>query len=200
MSDDKNTNPNQEGADANLDNFKPKTDDEIRESVVGDLGLDAENDKELIDKVATQRIEDQKKLSTAIKQKISYREKLEEAENKKVEQPNQPAQNGNPSNSKSDDEWRQEVEFIASNRQFDKDDVSQLKIIAKGSGLSLEEASKNDLFKGYIEAKQEKERKEKAELGVSSRGASSSNEAPTGDKWREHAEKKRDELLGNIKQ
>lgn len=202
MSDDKNQNLNQEGAEANLDNFKPQTDDEIRESIIGDLKLNEDDNRDLIDKIANQRIEEQKKLSTAIKQKISYREKLKSTEAKVAgsgSQNENKSTKSNKSSGKSDDEWRKEIEFITINRQFDKDDIGQLKVIARGANQSLEEASGSELFKSYLGAKKQKVDSEKAELGASHRSGSSSNKAPSGDKWRGWAEKRRDQYLGGIR-
>lgn len=54
-----------------------RSEDEIRSSVVEQYKLNSEEQSELIDSLVTDKLEDQKKLSTAIRQKRDWREKAE---------------------------------------------------------------------------------------------------------------------------
>lgn len=74
---------------------------------------------------------------------------------------------GSPTERKtnSSDINKDELYLIAEG--FKKKDIEQLAVIAKGSGVSLEEARSSDLFKLYQEKQQAEARKAKAQLGVS---------------------------------
>lgn len=72
--------------------LKETEDDEVRSKVVEDLGLDENEDTELIDKIVAGKTEEQKKLSTAIKQKRSWRDKAQAPKEQKEEvKPPQPS-------------------------------------------------------------------------------------------------------------
>lgn len=51
--------------------------DELREKIVSDFGFDPENDKERIDKLVAKEMDHRKSLSSAIGQKINYRNEVE---------------------------------------------------------------------------------------------------------------------------
>lgn len=61
---------------AEEEGLKGKSEDEIRSQIIEDLELDEDEDSDLIDKLTKGKMADQKRLSTAIKQKIGYRTKL----------------------------------------------------------------------------------------------------------------------------
>ena len=67
--------------------LKEKTDDVIRQQVIEKFELDDEIDKELIDKFVADRKESHKALSTAIRQKIGWREKATPKESDKGAKP-----------------------------------------------------------------------------------------------------------------
>ena len=77
MSDDI-TKAAQDGADANLDEFKPRTEDEIRQSVITEFELDEEIDTDRIDKLVKKEVEYEKKFSTVLRQKQDYRDKFKQ--------------------------------------------------------------------------------------------------------------------------
>lgn len=56
--------------------LKVPTADEIRAKVIADYGLDEVENEDLVKKLVADKLEDQKRLSTAIGQKIKYRTKL----------------------------------------------------------------------------------------------------------------------------
>lgn len=61
------------------DDNKVLTPDEVKAKVIEDFGFDEVDDAERIEKLVNKEIEYQKNLSTAIKQKVAYREKLKSA-------------------------------------------------------------------------------------------------------------------------
>lgn len=82
----------------------------------------------------------------------------------KSQKENQPAplkeKNGSP------DINRDELYLVA--KGYDDDALEQLRIIARGSGISLKDALNNPLFKTYEANQKNEERKSKAKLGASS--------------------------------
>jgi len=61
------------------DDNKVLTPDEVKAKVIEDFGFDENEDAERIEKLTNERIENQKSLSTAIRQKVEYRKKLTDA-------------------------------------------------------------------------------------------------------------------------
>lgn len=60
---------------------------------------------------------------------------------------------------------RDEVILLA--KGYEEDEISKLKAIAKGSGVSLSEAAKDDMFVLWRESKVEEAKKAKSKLGAS---------------------------------
>lgn len=71
---------------------------------------------------------------------------------------------------------REEGILIA--KGMDDESIGQLKVIAKGKGISLLEAEKDPLFSTYFEKVQKEKRSEQAKLGVS-KGSSYKQDKPT---------------------
>ena len=70
--------------------LKESPSEEVRSQVVKDLGLNEDTDTDLIDKIVEGKTKELKKLSTAIKQKRSWREKAQSSkEQKKEDKPQQ---------------------------------------------------------------------------------------------------------------
>jgi len=70
--------------------LKESPSDEIRSQVIEDLGLDGDVDTDLINKIVEGKTKERKRLSTAIKQKRSWREKAQaQKEQKKEDKPQQ---------------------------------------------------------------------------------------------------------------
>lgn len=65
----------------------------------------------------------------------------------------------------SSDINRDELYLVA--KGYDDEALEQLRIIARGSGVSLKEALENPLFKNYEAKQKEEERRSKAKLGAS---------------------------------
>ncbi len=165
------SNDTNEGQDPNenLEEVASQTEDEVRAKVIAKFHFDEEVDGELIDDFTKDKIESNKKLSTAIKQKIIQREEKEELAKKLAEynskQETPEAKKVEEARTSEDD-----LMFLASSGgKFDKDDITNLKDIAKMKGISIEEASENPLFKNTFEKKQVDKQKEGAGLPASSR-------------------------------
>lgn len=134
--------------------------DEIKESIIETYGLDEEEQADLIDKLAQDRLQEQKKLSTAIKQKITYREKLanaqkslsedEEEEQEEEEKPQTPVEINEDVINQRIEEKLEEREL---NSLTDSDEIKQeIKNLAKMKGVSVMEASK-DNYIGFLRQK-----------------------------------------------
>ena len=76
MSDDNNQDLNADDVKAEDEALKEIPEDEIKTSVMEKYGINEEDNSELIDKLVADRLEDNKKLGTAIKQKRGWRTKF----------------------------------------------------------------------------------------------------------------------------
>lgn len=63
---------------------------------------------------------------------------------------------------------REEAVMIA--KGTDLEDLDQLKLVQKATGLSMKEAEKHPLYQGYIAQKRAEEKKKKSQLGASNGG------------------------------
>jgi len=75
---------------------------------------------------------------------------------------------------KQDPQLSDELKLIA--RGYSDEEIEKAKVIAKGLGVSLPEATKDPLFLVYQSDLKEKERKEKAKLGASKGSGESEDE------------------------
>jgi hypothetical protein len=66
---------------------KVLTADEVRAKVIEDFGFNEDDDAERIEKLTNERLENQKNLSTAIRQKVDYRKRLQDALGEEGEKP-----------------------------------------------------------------------------------------------------------------
>jgi len=171
MSDDKNLqgghNPSDENND---DDFTPKTQDEIRQGVIGDMDLDDEIDNELIDKLVAKEELNQKSLSTAIKQKIKVRDELKGV-NQKLEEVGghfKPAEEPTPE-PKKDLDIDAELDKRFEQRDLKSMDVSddikkEIETYAKTNGVTVKEAHDSSYIKFRINEESEQSRNENASL------------------------------------
>jgi len=67
----------QQGANADADEFKPKSEAEIRQDIINELELDEELDTDKIDKLVKKEADHQTTLSTAIRQKQDRRKEAD---------------------------------------------------------------------------------------------------------------------------
>lgn len=88
-----------------------------------------------------------------------------------------------------------ELKLIA--RGLSDEEIDQAKVVAKGKGVSLQEAIKDPLFVTYQENLKEKQRKENARLGASRGSGESEDETPVKpDMTREEHQKAFKKVLG----
>lgn len=119
--------------------------EEIRAKIITEYGFDEEADKERIDKLVTKDMEQRKKLSDAIGQKIKYRDQA----TKNPADENNGSGEGKKEAGKSDDLSTADVMTIMQN-QVHQDDVDQVRKFAKMEGISIAEALKSPIVQGII--------------------------------------------------
>jgi len=116
---------------------------EVRESIIDKYGLDESEQFDLIESLVKEKLEDRKKLSTVIGQKISWREKAQTPEEKKPEVKPQAQPN-----SFSREDILKEVEEKMEMKELDSLDLSdelktEVKSYAKVNNVPYREALKS---------------------------------------------------------
>lgn len=76
-----------QGEDPKEEKLVELVEDEVRNKIVEDYGLDEIEQSDLIDKLVQDKLDNHKKLSTAIRQKIEWRDKAKEGEGKPKDEP-----------------------------------------------------------------------------------------------------------------
>jgi len=145
------------------DIIEEKTDDEVRNSIIEKFGLDEDDNSELIDKLVSHEVESNKKLSTAVRQKIGWREKFNSAKpDVKLETKTEAKQDKVEI---SDELIQRKVDETMEKRELESLDVSdtlktEIKNYAKLNGVSVSKAMNSS----YIQfLKNEETRKSTAE-------------------------------------
>jgi hypothetical protein len=136
----------QEEQDAENEALKEVKDDELREKIAEDLGIDPddEDQSDLLDKVVEKERLNREKLSGAIKQKIAWRERAELPKKPKV----------NPEEGNTQNQGTPDVEQLVDqklNEKLEERDLQSLNLpeevetevreLAKLKGISIREAS-----------------------------------------------------------
>lgn len=136
--------------------FQEKTVDEIRQQVIEDFGFE-DNDPR-VEKLLNKTLETQKALSTAIKQKIRYREQLNSSSNGKA-----------PASQAGDDiqSLRKELEDIKLGQvgNYSSEIKEDIKKYAQLNGVSFHEAAQSDYVQFKIEKEKTTIRNDNASLG-----------------------------------
>jgi len=113
-------------------------DDEL-ESLINS-SADEEASASSDDSTSVETLEEKvKKLESINKQLYARLQKMKEAKSKVVE-------------NKDDSFWRQKIEFLISHKDFDNEHLDYLEAVAKGKGISLEEAYKLPIVQKAIES------------------------------------------------
>jgi hypothetical protein len=128
------------------------TDEELREKVVADFGLNPEENKDLIDKLVADKKANHEKLSSAIKQKINWRNK--------VTTEKKPDNNGG---SLKEEDISKLVDQRMAERELESmslsDDLkSEIKRVAKLENISIRDASKLPYMQFKIQEAEKEER------------------------------------------
>ena len=175
---------NQDPEKENLDADDPKQDeealketseDEIRDNIIKELDLDEFDDADKIDKLVKKEVESRKNLSTAIRQKINWRKKVEDQTTTE------------PPQKKGDEATRQVVEEALDERKLEEMDLVDetkfaIKAYAKANSVSISTALKSDYFNFLKVKEDEKKREEEASI-------SRTHKTHTGRNWNELTEK-----------
>ena len=135
--------------------------DEVRASIIADYGFDEEADKERIDKLTEKEVESRKKLSTAIGQKIRYREDLRKKGEVKPEV--------NPEVKELKTDSLSERDLLALMKADVADeDIDEVKGYAKYRNISVSDALKDKTMKSILDERVEERKSAQA---VETKGA-----------------------------
>jgi len=176
---DKNLQVSQEERTAEEEAQKEVEDEELRGKIASDLGIDAddEENKDLLEKLLQREKDHRTKLSGAIKQKISWREKAHKTSEKPPD---------NSGKGKSQDKGEQpDVDKLIEqrmNERFEKidldslempDDIKQeVKDLSKVKGVSIREAAKNPYIQSRLAEYERQKRIDNASPGSKGKGSS----------------------------
>jgi len=125
--------------------------DEVRASIIADYGFDEEADKERIDKLTAKEVEGRKKLSTAIGQKIRYREDLRKKGEVK------PEVKPEVKDLKTDSLSERDLLALMKADVADED-IDEVKGYAKYRNISVSDALKDKTMKSILDERVEERR------------------------------------------
>ncbi len=159
--------PNEKSQEEEL--LKEPKADEVRNSVAEKFGLDPDIDGELLDKLTADKLEERKKLSTAIKQKRGWREKAEAHNEQKKEETPQPVQ-PQPKVEELEKVLDQKVKAGLEEQFLESLEISDelkadVKTYAKVNGVTVKQAFNSDYIKWKKEQAEAKQRVEDASIG-----------------------------------
>lgn len=157
-------------------------DDELREKLATDLGLDPDEDSELLDKAFARDKAQRERLSAAIKQKISWREKAKTS----LPKPNEKSKGGKAKQETPDIEAlvEQKLNERLEARELQTlelpDDLkAEVKDLAKTKGISVREAAQLPYIKYRKDEMEREERIKQASPKRSSKGTYTTNIDPS---------------------
>jgi len=158
-----------EAIDAEKEALKDATEDEIRTSVIDKYGLDELEQSDLIESLVKDKLVEKKKLTTAIGQKIKYREQLKSKEEKKPEEKPQ-----SQPNSFSKEDIMKEVEEKIAKKELESLNLSdelksEVEKYAKMNDVSYKAALDTPYIKFRKEEIEGKARAEEASLSSTHR-------------------------------
>jgi hypothetical protein len=148
--------------------LKQSSADEIRQKVIEDYGFDEEVDGDKIDKLVAEKIESSKKLSTAIKQKITWREKVGQNVQKPEEKPQEKPKG---------EEFSPKDYLALAQANVPAEDFDEVQEHAKFKGIFLADALKTPYIKSYLKEKaEERKTAEVAQTGSARRPSKTSDD------------------------
>jgi len=171
--------------------LKDTPEDEVKGKIVEDLGLDEEADADLIGKLVSKELKGRKDLSTAIKQKRTWRDKAQ-TEPKPAEIP--PKSEEIPPTEQPD--LDKKLGEVLDKRDLDSLDVSDdtrkaIEFVMKQDKCTAKKAMESGIVKFHQGIDEEKAKAEEASISSSPKGQT----APIGD----FMDKSPDELQGMLK-
>ena len=168
---DENLTPEEQIAEKEI--LADTKEDEVRTKIITDLGLSEDDNAELIEKLTAREIEQRKKLSTAVRQKISWREQAKGASSGKKDAPKKDSNVFDP------DAIRKEAESAAlrtlEQRDLDEMEYSdevkaEIKKIATLNNVSVRKAAQDPYIKHVIAEAEKKAAIDEAASNGSKRG------------------------------
>ncbi len=171
MNDDKNLEPSKEELELEQEAQKEVKDDEIREKMADEMGIDPDEQSELLDKLVEREKANRKSLYIAIKQKQTWRDKAKATSEKSEKSDKGKPQNGQDTPDISELVSKKVIEALEQ-RDLETLDVAselkeEIKKIASVKGISIREASA-DPYIQYL--KEDLEKKKRLEDAIPTRG------------------------------
>ncbi len=141
--------------------------DELRDKIVDDLGLDPDEQSDLVDKLVEREVSSRHKLSKAIEQKRKWREKVETSP-KPDEAPKEPKQE-----TESDVEARIRKEF--EQRDLESMDLpdtlkSEVQKLAKAQNISVRQAAQDPYISYKKEIYEQEQKNDEASISHKTKG------------------------------
>lgn len=152
--------PTEEEKKEEAEALKEAKDDEIRNKVITDYGLDEDIDAELIEKIVKTTSEHKKALSTAIRQKIDWRAKVPKEEPKKKDEIK--ALTPEELDARLDERDRKrEIDAIEVSDELKKEIASYAKL----HGLSVKKTFESEYIQFLKKKEDDKKQEEEASVG-----------------------------------
>ena len=147
--------------------LKTTPENELREQVIVKYGLDSDANPELIDQLVSDKLEEQKRLSTAIKQKRTWREKAKQIPDKPIIS----------STAAKPDEIVKAVDAVLERRELEDLELGdelkrEVQNYAKLNSVSIKKALSSDYISFLKEKEEKKQKIEDASLGNKGRAPS----------------------------
>lgn len=169
------------------DEFTPKGEEDVKAEVIKELELDVETQSELVTKITNERLEHQKKLGTAIRQKRDKAKALGDMEKGKdfyKDKAGLKKPKGDDANKPNKQVGLSRDEAILFAKGYEVADVELAVKLSKLNGVSVMKATEDDYFTDKVQARKDKDKADKAKLSGSDGGGSASND-DSGDMTRE---------------
>lgn len=148
------------------DKLENLTEEQARQEVIDKYGLDPDTNEDLITQLASDKLEEHKKFSTAIRQKIDWRTKAQEAE-----KPKSKPEQGEKETPKN--EFTPKDYLALAQANVPADDLDEVSDYAKFKGISLAEALKSNYIKSTLKEKaEERKSAETANTGTARKSSS----------------------------
>lgn len=162
---------------------KEVAEDELREKLAEDLGVDPDEQSDLLDKLVQREKAHRGKLSDAIRQKISWRDKVQKTSEKPKDNPKEGV-NPNKETPNIDELLEQKLNERLEKKELEDLDLSddlkaEVKDLAKLKGISVREAAKLPYITSRKEEIEREERIKAASPKRSNKGSYVSNYDPS---------------------
>lgn len=154
--------------------------DEIREKLAEELGIDPEDEADLLDKLVDREKAQRERLSGAIKQKISWREKAQASKKTPAKGGGKPNEEIEDFDNKFEKRFQEEMEKRdLESLNIPEDLKSEVKDFAKVKNISIKEAAKLPYIQSRVRELEKEERIKNATPRRSNKGGYSSGVDPS---------------------